>query len=548
MLRTALLAAAFCVGVVSAAFGQERHNHSGTSSSELGIVNFPNSGATAAQEPFQRAVALLHSFEYESAADAFQAAQKADEAFAIAYWLEALTYSHILWGEDDPATARLTLERLGPTVEARLARANTTRERQYGAAIEAFFADTSVAVRTRAFADSMRKISAQYPEDVDAAAFTSLALQMMEYTAPMPADQRRAVRDEAITIAEKIYRVQPRHPGAVHYLIHATDDPAFALRGLAAARTYALIAPASEHALHMPSHIFLQLGLWEDVVTSNERAWAASRAEVDAKKLTGADLSFHDLQWLQYAYLQSGRYKAARALIDTARAALADVDLNNGMHVDARYAISNLQFMYAAHAGDWTGAACRRPNESAYQQQPHNERERTFILMVAYQAAVSAAQCADTLAPAIAYVRKQATSLPIDDRSRATFLIAQVHVDAILALKQGNYAKAIELLTVEAQGSARPAIGPPTFLRTHELLGEAFLKNGQPTAAAAAFTRALELTPNRAAALIGLARARSAAGDQTNAAVAYRQLMSNWRQADTDLAELAEVRNGSEAR
>jgi len=394
----------------------------------------------------------------------------------------------------------------------------------------------------------MRKISAQYPEDVDAAAFTSLALQMMEYAAPMPADQRRAVRDEAITIAEKIYAVQPRHPGAVHYLIHATDDPAFATRGIGAARTYALVAPASEHALHMPSHIFLQLGYWDEVANSNERAWAASRAEVEEKKLTGADLSFHDLQWLQYAYLQTGRYKAARALIDTARAALADEDLNNGMHIDARYAVGNLQFMYAAHTGDWTGAACRRPNESMYQQQPRSERERTFILMLAYQAAVSAAQCGDTLAPAIQYVRKQAGSLPTDDRSRATFLNAQLHVDAILAQKQGNYNRAIELLSAEATGLVRPPVGPPAFLRTHELLGEALLKNGQPSAAATAFTRALELTPNRAAALIGLARARSAAGDQGAAAVAYRQLMTNWRQADTDLAELAEVRNGSEAR
>jgi tetratricopeptide (TPR) repeat protein len=545
MLRTTLLAAAFSAAVVGAVHGQtEPHNHAGAA---LGIVTFANSGATAAQEPFLRGLALLHSFEYERAADAFQEAQQADKAFAMAYWAEALTYSHLLWGEDDPESARQALARLGPTVEARLAQAGTTRERQYGAAIEALFADTILAVRTRAFADSLRRISAQYPEDVDAAAFTSLALLMMEYVSPLPAEQRRAARDTAILIAERIYSARPRHPGAVHYLIHATDDPAFALRGLGAARTYALIAPDAEHALHMPSHIFLQLGLWDEVATANERAWAASRAEASAHKLTGADVGFHDLQWLQYAYLQQGRYQAARALIDTARTVLTDVDLSSSLHVDARYALGVLHFMYAAQTGDWTGVACRRPAESLYQQTPRSERERTFMLITAYQAAVSAVMCGDTAAPAIQYVRKQATSLQPGDPSRSTFLTAQLHVAALTAQKQGNFAQAIELLSDEAN-PARPAIGPPPLLRTHELLGDALLKNGQPRDAIAAFARARELAPNRVQALLGFARASNAAGDRVGAAAAYRQLASIWQRADEDMPDLAEVRAGAGAK
>ncbi len=544
MLRTALLAAALCAGVVSAAFGQDRHNH-GTFQSGDATVAFSNSGATAAQEPFLRGLALLHSFEYEGAAAAFQEAQKIDEAFALAYWLEAFTYSHILWGEDDPLTARETMGKLGADLETRLARAGTTRERQYGAAIEAFYSNTDLPTRTRAFADSIRRIAAHYPDDIDAAAFSSLALQMLEYTAPMPADERRAMHEEAITIAERVYRQQPRHPGAVHYLIHATDDPALATRGLGAARTYALMAPASEHALHVPSHIFLQLGLWDDVIAANERAWAASRAQAEHANLTGADVGFHDLQWLQYGYLQSGRIRAARSLVDTARNVLADVDLTGPLHVDGRYAITILQFMYAAHTGDWTGAACRRPAEALYQQTTHDLRERAFNLMIAYQAAVSAAECADTAAPAIQFVRKQASALPDSDRSKATFRNAQLHADAILAQKRGNYAQAIALLN-DVGTTTRGPSGPPTMLRTEELLGEALLKNGQPREAVAAFTRALQLTPNRASALLGLARARSAAGDRAGAALAYQQLLANWRQADEELAELAEVRNGAE--
>jgi tetratricopeptide (TPR) repeat protein len=546
MFRTILLAAAFSVAVAGSVYSQtEPHNHSGAS---LGVITFANSGATAAQEPFLRGLALLHSFEYEQAAEAFQQAQQADKAFAMAYWAEALTYSHILWGEDDPLTARLTLERLGPNPDARLALAGTTRERQYGAAIEAFFADTTVAVRARAFADSMRKITAQYPDDVDAAAFTSLALLMMETVSPLQAEERRASRDEAIDLAERIYRARPRHPGAVHYLIHATDDPAFAARGLGAARTYALIAPDAEHALHMPAHIFLQLGLWDDVASSNERAWAASRAEVAAQKLTGADVSFHDLQWLQYAYLQQGRYKAARALIDTARVVLADADLASAMHVDARYAPGILQFMYSMQTGEWTGIACRRPSESLYQQQPDNERERTFMLIAAYQAAISAVMCSDSTAPALQFVRKQVASLKPGDPSRSTFVVAQLHIEALTAQKQGDFARAVQLLSAEANGPLRPAVGPPALLRTLELFGDALLRSGQPRDAIAAYTRALELTPNRVQALLGQARARSAAGDRVGAAAAYRQLATIWARADEDLPELAEVRTGAEAR
>jgi tetratricopeptide (TPR) repeat protein len=279
MRRSPIAAALFVVSSATAS-AQERHSHAGA---DLGVVSFANSGAASAQGPFQRGIALLHSFEYDEAAEAFRAASNADRNFAMAYWAEALTHTHPLWGEDDPVAARRALARLAPTRDARLAKAGTPRERAYGAAVEAFYADTDLATRARAFADAMRRVSRAYANDVDAAAFTALALLTAQYVGNLPAADGRAARDEAITIAQRIFRTNPSHPGAAHYLIHATDDPAFAARGLEAARKYAEIAPAAEHALHMPSHIFLQLGLWDDDASSNERAWAASRAEVKAR-------------------------------------------------------------------------------------------------------------------------------------------------------------------------------------------------------------------------------------------------------------------------
>src|SRR5689334_7479149 len=311
----------------------------------LGTVSFPNSGSAAVQRDFLRGLAFLHSFEYAEAAESFQSAETLDARFPLSYYFEAFTNSHIIWGEDDPSAARSVLARLAPTAAARLALAKTDRERAYGAAIEAFYAETTLDVRTRAFADSMRHLAARYPKDLEAAAFASLAIQM--------AGARGANRDEAIALAERVVRESPNHPGAVHYLIHATDAPAYAARGLAAARAYAKVAPDAEHAQHMPSHIFLQLGLWDEAAASDERSWEASRDWVKRRGASGADLDFHDLQWLQYMYLQQGRYAQAKSIIDTARAVLSGVDLTAPEHADARYVISTLAFQYAADAGDW---------------------------------------------------------------------------------------------------------------------------------------------------------------------------------------------------
>jgi tetratricopeptide (TPR) repeat protein len=537
-MRRRLIASAILIASSITASAQERHTHG---AAELGVVSFANSGAPAAQAPFQRGIALLHSFEYAEAAEAFRAASTADRNFAMAYWAEALTYTHPLWGEDDPAAARRALARLGPTPAARLAKAGTPRERAYGAAIEAFYRDTDLATRARAFADSMRHLSATYSNDVDAAAFTALALLTAQYVGNLPAAEGRAARDDAITITQRIFGMNPRHPGAAHYLIHATDDPTYAARGLEAARKYAEIAPAAEHALHMPSHIFLQLGLWDDDASSNERAWAASRAEVRERKLSNAELSFHTLQWLQYAYLQQGRYRAARALIDTARAVLAGLDLALPTYSDARYAVRSLEFLYAANTGDWN-AACASATEPPKSRVGSSDRERGMHAAAAYQTAIIAMSCGKTDAPSIQFVKTQAQSLPADDPSRGTYVTMQAHIDALAAAQRSDFTRMIEVLQPAAAAAARPPVGPPGALRTHELLGEALLQAGRAQDAVAAYERALQLTPKRASALLGLARAKRAARDSAGASAAYRQLLANWHAADPGIPGLDEAR------
>ena len=464
---------------------QERHVHTpGSTTLKLGSVRFPNSGNKAAQEPFLRGMALLHSFEYEQAAEQFRAAQKADPGFALAYWAEAMTYIHPLWGEDDPQAARAALGRLAASRELRIAKARDPRDRAYGVAVEALFAVTDLPTRARGFAAAMRDVAKKYPNDPEAAAFTALALMFVGLVGDLPPDQRRGAQIDAVTFAKRVFEENPEHPGGAHYLIHATDNPDLAPRGLDAARRYAEIAPDAEHALHMPSHIFVQLGLWQDVVSSNERAWAASRAEIAARNLSNSELSFHTLQWLQYGYLQTGRYAASRETIRTAREVLTGVDVANAISSDARYAIGFLQFQHAANTGEWSGDVCQlslpgpaRPNES--------DRERSFRAQANYQAVVAAVMCGHASA-AISEAQARLNSAPPNDPSAASLRAALEHAELLSYARTGT-ATDTEKLLVDPVSPSRAPVGPPNSLRIEELIGEARIKAGRPQAAIAAY-------------------------------------------------------------
>ena len=497
----------------------------------LGTVTFPNSGALEAQAPFLRGLALLHSFEYEDAAVAFQEAQRADSKFALAYWAEALTYARLLWGLDDQEAAHRVLNRLGRNSKARIKRAQSERERAYGAAVEALYMSADLATRSRAFADSLRTIRQRYPGDLEATAFASIALQLALAAGAYPDAEQAAVREEAVTLAEQVFASLPNHPGGAHYLIHATDHPAVARRGLAAARVYAQIAPDAEHALHMPSHIFLQLGMWDDVVSSNERAWAASRAWVTGRGAAATDLDFHTLAWLQYGYLQQGRHSASLALIDTARAVLHRVDLSASGAVDARYVIARLQFMHAIETDNWAGWA---PVATPVGLDTASERARFFASNADYQLSIAAALRGDTTAASAAAARFAGRA------------VVESQLKALRAHARGEADRSLGLLAQAADAEARvPHSGPPNVVPSHELHGAALMARGSFTEAATAYEEALLLMPNRSNALLGAARAYAAAGEGEAARAAYGRLLANLHAADHGLTMVAEAQRGS---
>src|SRR6266540_2928352 len=297
----------------------------------LGVVKFPNSGSAAAQGDFLRGVAWLHSFGYEEAIDAFRAAQKIDPQFAMAYWGEAMCFNQPLWFHEDVAQGRASLARLGPTPQARTAKAPTRREQMYLSAVEALFGDGDKRARDEAYAAAMAALAAAYPSDDEAQAFHALSLLAL-----LPrGDAALALREKAGAIAEGVFGRNPKHPGAAHYILHAYDDGRLAARALPAARVYATIAPAASHALHMPAHAFVQLGYWDEAAATDERSWDASVAWAARRRLSTALRDFHSLSWLHYEWTQQGRFaRAAGALrlVDEAMKVVKPNDEPGGHH------------------------------------------------------------------------------------------------------------------------------------------------------------------------------------------------------------------------
>ncbi|HEY0242087.1 MAG TPA: tetratricopeptide repeat protein [Gemmatimonadaceae bacterium] len=503
----------------------------GVHTAALGHVTFPNSGSAAAQKPFLTGLALLHSFEYDAAADSFRVATKIDPKFALAYWMEALTNSKVIWGLEDLPAARATLARLAPSTESRLALARSPGERAFGSAVEAFYGEGELRSRVSRFAEALRRWTVSMPSDPEARAFAALALIWEAYY--LRAGAADSLNREAVTHAQYLFDRNPQHPGAAHYIIHASDAPAAAHRGLRAAREYSRIAPDAEHALHMPSHIFLPLGLWDDMVDSNERAWRASRADVARHDDPAWENDWHSLNWLQYAYLQLGRWKDARALIDTARALTAGMQdkVKAADLPDAAYATEELAFRYGAETGDWSAFpvdSVRIDTKDA----TISVRARSMALGSLYQRGTIAAMRGDsttaiTMAEAIRAPREAMASL----------------IEISLLEKRGDrrtVIAALEKLRPQARVDRYSSMRPSPVLNIDETLGAALVVAGRPRDAIEVYREALKDRPGRAASLLGLARAQSAAGDKSAAGQTYAELAKIWNRADPEVKALIE--------
>jgi tetratricopeptide (TPR) repeat protein len=438
----------------------------GTASADerLGRISFPNSGNAAAQPHFIRGVLLLHSFEFDDAREAFREAKRADPGFALAYWGEALTHTYPLWRHLNREAGSNVLAELGPTPEARLAKAPTARERDYLATLDVLYSPGEQADALRNYAAALEKLSQTYSEDDEARALHALAILSTNV-------ERRdfAVDMRAAALVEDVFLRNQEHPGALHYMIHAYDNPMHAPLGLRPARRYGRIAEHAAHALHMTSHIFLALGMWDDSVAANEASFAASKARVERKTLGPDEHGYHAYLWLAYSYLQQGRVEDARRVVSHTQQLLTEA---RSRRVGYHYAYARAYFVVESQ--QWK----ERP--------PAPDRS--------------------LLAPP-ALAAHHGPARTVSSAEREGIAVTTIQLRGLVALARGDRGAGIALLhdAARAEDVMPYEYGPPFPVKpARELLGEALLEAGRTAEAAAQFTLALKRNPARAAALRGL--------------------------------------------
>ena len=519
------------------------------SGAQLGRASFANSGSAAAQADFQRGVAWLHSFGYEDAIDAFRAAQKADPSFALAYWGEAMSFSQPLWFYEEVPQGRAALAKLGPTPDARVAKAKTPREQGFMRAVEALFGPGDKPARAAAYAQAMARVAAENPGDDEAQTFYALAL-----LATLPrGDASLPLRRQAGGIAEVVFARSPNHPGAAHYILHAYDHGTLAAKGLPAARAYAKIAPAASHALHMPAHAFLQAGLWDEAALSDEASWNASIAWAKRRGLPVSSRDFHSLTWLQYEWTQQGRFsktKEAIAFVDQAlkTASPQDLTLPSPLHAGGHgYGESEI--------GRGSGPAALRNDRGSMraryiidgsrwaEMKGQTAFENIDELMALGLSAVNLGDSARVSAVIDQLRTASAPSQAMELREQAEVMLRQM--EAVDLFAQGRRPEAFAKMTqaVGLQARMPRPIGRPYPVKdANELYAELLLQADRPKEAMVWFDRALARTPNRSKAVLGLARAYRKAGDATSARATYQRFLANWRLADPGLPEVVEAR------
>ena len=501
----------------------------------LGKIKFPNSGAAKAQADFIEGVLYLHNFEYEEANAAFKRAQTIDPDFAMAYWGEAMTFHQSLWQKQSRNSAVAVLRRLGRTAEDRAAKAPTQREKDYIHAAETLFGMTEESKRLTKFErdvsyrDAMRRIHETYPGDHDAAAFYGLSILGVG-----SAKREYGTYLRAAAVLTKVWDANRLHPGGAHYLIHSYDDPVHAVLGLPMARAYSRIAPAAAHAQHMTSHIFSALGMWDDLVSANETA-----TELEFHVLSGqgerSREASHYVYWLQYGYMQQGRFTEAKNLMKAARERLED----NPMARERAY-YGAMYGRYLFDTGNWDSAQVWVAPEGVDIPTPHYNFASAF-------AAIRRGDL-ETAREHARYLRAANEGNPEIVLDEAAVNVLRKQLDALFARAAEDTEKAVALAreAVVLELALPFRYGPPRIVKpTAEMLGDMLLELERAEEALAAYQDQLSRTPRRTAALLGLARAAKAAGDSSEASDAYRELTQIWHAADHGVTGYAEAIEGA---
>jgi len=503
-----------------------QENHA-SSHEKLGTVSFPISCAAESQKPFERGVALLHSFEYEEADQQFQQIAKSDSQCAMAYWGEAMSLYHQLWsrpGKPDLLRGRELVQR------AKQAKAATPREHDYIGAITSFYRDSETkahGLRAASYSKAMEKMYRRYPQDHEAAAFYALSLLANS----SPTDLR--AQRKAVAVLQPLLAQEPDHPGIAHYMIHACDSPELAQTGLPAAKQYAAIAASSPHAVHMPSHIFARLGMWQEDIDSNQAAINATDAQ-RSRHMHVAHHELHSLDFMEYAYLQLGENAKARAVVDgLAKIPRSDLPEDLQDYYNARPLIAAA--LFTIETRQWKDAlVLQAPADIA----PYNQANTYWARAIAaghLRDAVAARAAVDKYKALVEATRK--SSKPFiawsmqgpQDEAESWALFAEGKNDEALRILRGAADKQDKVGKGEVEIPAR------------EMLADMLLEMKRPQEALTEYEKSLHTDPNRFNGLYGAARAAELSNQLQKAAEYKTQLLKNRTGPDVDRPELAQL-------
>lgn len=505
----------------------DTHGHDGPEA-KLGTVSFAApSCSPEVQKSFARGVALLHSFWYEEADKQFKQIAVQDPHCAMAYWGQAISLYHQLWDRPNAATVKQgdELAKKGEAIGAK-----TTREKEYLDAIATFYASPlgkwDFEKRATAYSHAMGKLYRDYPDDHEAAIFYALSLLGSE----PPHDTTFANRKQAIAILSQLFQQYPDHPGVAHYLIHACDNPQFASQGLVAARRYAQIAPASPHALHMPSHIFARLGLWQEDINSNLASIAAIENNHSGMHM-GVQHEAHAMDFLEYAYLQVGDDAKAKALSEKI-AKIGPDNMDSGMNGYVNRMKVHMPAMYAIETRDWKAAmAIQAPADIEFDAQA-----------VAYWAqAIGAGHLRDaaTAQHALEEYNRMMDATRKTDYAYAVdgMTTGRDEAAAWVAFAQGKNDEAVGIL--KSVADKQDALGKGEVeLPAREMLADMLLELDRPQEALVQYEKSLKIDPNRFNGLAGAAKAAELSHQPEKASVYYATLMKNCAGVDSDRPEL----------
>ena len=536
-------------GAAGIAQEAEEHAHGSPGSEEgLGRAHMDTSCAPVVAAKFDRALALLHNFWYARALDGFRQVSNDDPECALAYWGAAMTYNHPFW--DAPSATDETAA-WGLVQKGLAAKEVSPREKLYLAAVAALFKDAGAgpkAARDEAYRDALATAYAGFPDD-ETKLFYGLAIlgTIKEGTKGFES------QGQAVKLFEEVHAHRSDHPGVLHYLIHAYDDPVHAERGLAVARSYAKTAAAVPHALHMPSHIFTRLGYWDESAATNERAWQISESDVQRAGESGALRDFHALNYLEYAYLQLGRYRDARRVLDIIAAqydalpdkkTAADTPELQSRHVRGRtiyalpgrvvYGYFDMLTRYVVEAGDWDSAA----------EIPLLVPSRDFIAVKLQLETMAAAARKDAAGARVAAEKLAVLAQESGQHPFVQQIITMQakEAQAFAAKASGNADEAVarmkEAVAIE---DAIDSLSQPPYpiIPAHELFGTLLMELNRPADAREQFLQTLKRTPGRPKAIYGIGRAAQATGDQGMAQQRYEEFLELWKNADRDRPEIA---------